>query len=242
MEDTNTVTPELLCAFVDNELDEKDQARVVKALRQDTELAAQYAELVHLKSMISAAYKEPPLPQRAPSTNRPGLMVTGRAAALAGLMVSLGIMGGWIAGNQHAQPDGTYLVQSVADLDPLDLTSDKVLLHINTANHEVINGLLDKTEMLLEESRRQNHQVHVELVANSSGLSVLREGSAFADRIRVIKTRHGNISFLACGIAKRNASVKEGREVRLLPETRVIPAAMDQVFKRTQTGWTYIRT
>lgn len=70
---------------------------------------------------------------------------------------------------------------------------------------------------------------------------MLRAGSPFEGRIKSIVSKYDNVTFLACGRAKILAGFIEGREIHLLPEAIEIPAAIDQILKRLQMGWTYIR-
>jgi intracellular sulfur oxidation DsrE/DsrF family protein len=50
-----------------------------------------------------------------------------------------------------------------------------------------------------------------------------------------------NIKFLACGVAKQNATLRENKAIKLLPQAKDIPAALDQIVNRLQEGWTYLR-
>lgn len=38
-----------------------------------------------------------------------------------------------------------------------------------------------------------------------------------------------------------NARLAEGAEVRLLPEARRVPVALEQILSRLREGWTYVR-
>ena len=83
--------------------------------------------------------------------------------------------------------------------------------------------------------------MELEIVANAQGLGILRENSLYSKKISSLTEAYSNVSFLACGIAKESARLKEGQDIKLLPEATEVPAALDQILKRIKLGWLYVR-
>ncbi len=83
--------------------------------------------------------------------------------------------------------------------------------------------------------------IEVELVANRGGLKMLRsDTSPHADRIARLRAEHPNLALIACGQTIERLR-DSGVEVRLLPGTRVVSSALDQIVTRMSEGWNYVR-
>ena len=132
-------------------------------------------------------------------------------------------------------------MQTLADFRLPQSDAAKILLHISTAAPERVNAALDAAEEILADSRERGKNTRLEIVANAEGLAMLREGSPYAQRIQRMIEQYESISFKACGIAMETANLKEGIEVKLLPEAERVDAALDQILTRLRQGWTYIR-
>jgi len=234
------VSDEQLSALLDNELDDAERARLLDAIRNNNELSARYCKLRQVKELVNLAYNDLPLP----ANSIPGLSqrkfvsrISTAAAALFLILVG-GIIGWSLHGEQELGNDSFYTVDR---LNPNTLQSKRVLLHLATGDESRISDSLEKIEALLEVSAAQHKPVEVEVVANSEGLNILRKGSPFAQRIKMITSKYDNVSFMACGIARHNAELREGKQVALIPEAKEIPAAMERILKRVTGGWSYVR-
>ena len=81
----------------------------------------------------------------------------------------------------------------------------------------------------------------LEVVVNAQGLGLLRDNSPYASKVKKLVSDYDNIAFLACGQAKENARLKEGRDIELLPEAVQVPAALDLILSRIKKGWLYVK-
>jgi len=64
--------------------------------------------------------------------------------------------------------------------------------------------------------------------------------SPYAKRIALMQAKYPNLDFLACS-QTINKLQKNGVIVHLLPHTGVAPSAVEQINKRLQQGWDYVR-
>lgn len=228
------ISDETLHAFVDGELAVDESERLIARLRDDPALAARVCELRNLQSMLRAAYAEPPVPAAAQGS-RPVRGRTGRHAWAAMLLLAA-LGAGWLArGLDGSPPAGVEIVRLVAPAD-----RSKVLLHLDSAAPERMQGALDAAEQLLDDAVRAGRVVQVEIVANSHGIGLLRAGGPHAARIAQLRARHLNVQFVACGQTLARLA-GEGRTVALLPAVRTAPTAIGEVVGRLQQGWTYLR-
>lgn len=240
----HNVTDEQLNALLDNEIDAEEQAHLMEAIAASELLQQRYEALRETRSLYIQAYDEVPppvlLPQKSNWTFRFGAM--GIAASI---MLLVGLYLGWLF--EPFVPHGSAVdttpkrIQSLAEINPNLPQSSTILLHISTADKARVDNDLKMAETLLTNASKKNKPLKLEIVANVEGLNILRKGSPFASKIKSLSEQYSNVRFLACGIAKKTAALKEGKPIELLPEAVDIPAALDQILKRLKEGWTYVR-
>jgi uncharacterized protein len=230
------VSIELLNAFVDDELSAAEKSQVLERIAEDPQLRERVCELWQLKEMTRSAYplrKAPQAPRR--SSAAPALPRFAQALA-AGVILLLGIVGGWFGHGERDASRGLGFQLAARQVD-----EGKIILHVASGGAERFKAALDEAEQLSLSRDKAGHPLQVELIANGSGLDLLRaDASPYADRIRSLREAHANLRFLACNLAIENLRGK-GVEVRLLPQAAVAPSALDQIMKRLRQGWLYIQ-
>ncbi|MCI0505177.1 MAG: hypothetical protein L0Z73_03620 [Gammaproteobacteria bacterium] len=240
MNANDPVSDEQLNALLDNELEDAERARLFEAIRTDKSLSARYCTLRQVKEMVTLAYNNPPLlASGVPGFSHFRFASKFYAAAAAVVLMFVGGIIGWSLNG--AQPVDSASFYTVDRLNPDTLQSNRILLQLSTLDDVRISDSLEKIEELLKVSAAQGRDIEVEVVANSDGLNILRRGSRYAERIRSMTARYDNVSFMACGIAKHNAELKEGKQIALIPEAKDIPAAMERILQRVTGGWSYVR-
>lgn len=239
MSQNESISDELLGAFLDNQLDARERVEVLAALQRDKVLAARVCELRQDMELVASAYRNPPYADVRPAAARRGRHGW-RAVAAAALLVT-GVATGWMVHTWRADGMGGAPLQDIAQLDPSAPGAGKIILHISSLEPARVQGALDSVEHLLRASRSRGERVQVEIIANADGLGLLREGSPYTGSIQSLVARYDNVSFLACGIAMENARLSENVEVKLIPQARRVPAALEQILTRLKGGWTYVR-
>jgi hypothetical protein len=233
---------EFLNAFLDGELAEDERERALARLEGDADFKARVCEARTLKEMVAGAYAELPTTGQA-AAGRHGHRAAWRHGLAAGLLLLLGLGGGWLARDWQETPE---VVDRLAGLPegyrPVALTTqvdpDKVVLHLDSSEPTRLAAVLDLAERMLAERGAQGR---VEVVVNSYGLNLLRqEVSPEGERIRRLAGRHANLSFVACGQTVARLG-REGVKVVLLPEAEVAPSAIGEILTRMQQGWVYVK-
>lgn len=239
MNSTDSISQEQLNAFLDNELEDEERAQILAALRADPALSAEFARLQQLNELIPLAYHDIPVAIHRQTVQRPRATAMLRIAAAFAILI-MGSIFGWSI--HQPQPASTAL--PFTNLSQLSIThpaDDKILIHINAMDNKRINNVLTDTENLLANAKHAGKPLRLEIVANASGLGMLRKGSPYAQRIHRIVAANSNVSFLACGFAMENARLKEGRPIQLIPDAHKVDAALEQILRRLKAGWLYVR-
>jgi len=231
---TGEVSREMQSAFVDGQLDAAEWAAMLEQIGADPTLRREICELRATKDMVRGAYAG-----LAPA-RRGGAPARGwRGWGLAALLVA-GIAAGWAGHGLIRSGDGTALAgRGAAALH--EIAADHVLVHVSSGNRETLATALDEIEDLLRSARTAGRKIEVEIVANSTGLDLLRvKASPYLARVTELRREYPNLSFVACHQTIERLR-EHGVAVELIPGVQVAPSALDQVVKRLQGGWVYIR-
>ncbi len=237
------ISQEQLNAFIDGELDVAEKEEMFARLQHDPAVSHQLCELRAVKEMLSHGYAEPPAPVKRHTDRTFGW---GHMLA-ASLLLMIGLASGWL-GRDWIKPTLplAFAQNQSAHFMPVSLTTvspdaNKIILHLDSADPGKLKTLLDDVDYLVQARRASNQSVHVEVIANSYGLDLLRKDvTPYAARIEALARQHANVSFIACGQTIRRLD-KEGVRVELLPETKVAQTAVGHIINRLQHGWTYIK-
>ena len=218
---------EQLNAFVDDELEPEEKARVYSEASHQPELDKRLCQQRKTKELVKLAYHDVPQPKRkgTRSLGRGGLF--GRALA-ASVVLAFGIAIGFVAkGSVDPTTDPTMV--AAAELD-------KYLLHVASGDPVELAAALRRAEFLLE-SAPDDGVRQVEIVANEQGLNLLRSDvTQFAAQISVLQAN--DVVFYACSKTIQKLE-DNGVEVRLVPHTIAEYTALDRVVTRMQEGWQY---
>lgn len=237
---TQSPSQEYLNAFVDGELAAGEREEALTRLESDAEFKRAVCELRVMKELVRGAYPETQPARR--SVMMFHCPPAWRQALVAGLLLCLGLAGGWFAHDLSAPaklerlvglPDGYTPVAMASAVDP-----DRVVLHLDSSDPARLDASLDLAEGLLA---RRGSDARIEIVVNSYGLNLLRQDiSPHRARIERLARRHANLAFLACGQAMARLQ-REGVEVVLVPEAGVATSAINEIITRMGQGWVYVK-
>lgn len=241
MEQQN-ISDEHLNAFVDNQLDSSERIQVFESIRRNDALKDRVCELSGLKEMIQHAYKSPPgLTQ--PTIKKRASWSKPMQAIAACLLLCIGGVSGWFSHTwtiSEANPDIRDIVNA-----PLPTAAAenirKVIVQVSNSNPYKLEATLDETENLLQSYNQSHHLIQVEVIANKHGVDLLRANvSNYKKRIALMQEKYPNLKFMVCGqtIGKLR---QKGETITLLPHTTIATSAAEQINKRLNQGWGYIR-
>lgn len=233
-----TFSDEFLNAFVDNQLEPEEQDAVFDALDQDESLKAAVCELRELKEMTRHAYQSPPASQFPALKRHPLRQLQAVAACL--FLLTIGGVSGWLISTLDERGDFVHLYQAISRNDS-GAAPSKFMVYVGNADPVRMKTALDESENLLATARHGNREIQVEIIANESGVDLLRAGvSRYAGRIASMQTKYPNLSLVAC-TQTLNKLKRKGIEVRLLPNIGSVSSAEGEIEKRLGEGWDYVR-
>ena len=240
---------ETLNAYLDGELSPDETIQFEQLLGQNHSLQARLDELRRVRLLAQCAmYKRlnagGRVAHRSAMSRGKRFMLQALAASL---LVAVGFMTG-LGFQSHPVPSDLQAFLSTGKLvvsSPIQTAGRdvKAIYHISTANSGKIRGALDEMEVLLGAYAKSGRTLHLEIIANAEGLSLLRADiSPVGERVQAMQKTYKNLKFLACGkTIERLQQAKNSRQVPLLPGVAVVPSALDQVILRLEDGWAYIR-
>jgi intracellular sulfur oxidation DsrE/DsrF family protein len=238
----DTFSDEYLNAYLDNQLDASERGQLLEALRQDGELSARVCKLQKVKEMVQLAYHnfDAELGQQQPPRRKPVW-----PAIAASFLLAMGLLTGWFANSQFGQqPRLLELAKAAQTSNTMATAQDewRIVLHVDSADPNRFNVMLDETEQLLKTSAQQQQKVRVEILTNGGGLMLVEQGNAaYTKRLQALSKQYDNLGLLVCQRALNKLKAEKGVSLDLVPEATVVESAMNQVIKRQQEGWAYIR-
>jgi len=236
MSEDYRISSEMQNAFLDGQLDVPEWERVAVRIEADAQLREDLDALRTVKDMVRHAYSVPPAPSGRGFV-RAGPGWPAMAAASVAFAVAGWLGHAWWSRVPELDPASAYALRA----RPVALDHGRVLVHVSTGEREALSRALDEVEDLLGAARRERRNLEIEVVANRTGLELLEaKVSPLAARIAALRAEYANLRFIACGQTLRRLS-EAGRSIELLPGTEVAPSALDQVVKRLQDGWVYVR-
>ena len=228
---------EMINAYADGELLGSEKTEFENALQNDVELQQVLNNVHLLKAQLREAYKEVELP--AQEISQP---VNYRIASYVALLF-FAFAGGWIGGGQmHGSASALQkTAQLMQDTTAVVDAGGRYILHIGTNDHDKFKRTLDEAEALLANYRGNNRSIELEVIANAGGLDLfLENASPYVQRVRHLSSQYPNIKFIACENAIKRLK-ERGVEASLINTVHRGETALDQVVKRMNEGWTYIK-
>ena len=248
MMNNQNISDELLNSFVDNELAPDETGEMFNAIGRDDALKQRLCELRGLKEMVQHAYRQPPVQGMSPVRKLrtwwpPFNLQNMPSMAACMLLLLLGLGAGWLmfAGTTTTNSAKIAGLFQAAQSSEIAEQPDNIIVHVSNSNPVRLKTALDETESLLASYKRTNRKLNVEIIANASGIDLLRSDvSPFAKRIALMQAKYPNLEYLACSQTIDKLR-KQGIAVHLLPHTSIAPSAVEQINKRLKQGWDYVR-
>lgn len=250
MSQPQRLSDEMQSAFVDGQLDARENAEWLERMGSDPRLRDQVCRTRLVKEMVRAAYRDaaPPSTPPEPPRRRPAavaLLAVALVAALVGWQAHRWLPGGLASALAWATtPDDPVQRAGLvgSSLEAVrQASADHVLVHIASSDTGHVGPALDGIEGLLRDARAAGRPVAVEVIANIGGIDLLRVGaSPYPARIAALQAAYPELSFIACGQTLERLR-ERGATVQLLPGVRRASSALDQVVRRLQEGWVYVK-
>jgi intracellular sulfur oxidation DsrE/DsrF family protein len=230
---------EQINAYVDDQLSNEVQAEILKKSQENEELSENICQTRIIKEMVKLSYHTPPdrHSNQAVNKHHSNRWQYGIAASL---FLLLGSIAGWNGAYFYGNPIPDISASQYVQLNSDTINSHQVLLHIATSDPARVESALSNAERLLT-ANNSDEKFQLQILVNAEGIKILQaDDSPYIDRIRTLAMKHENVSFLACQRSIERQKLK-GIDIHLVKEASIIPEALEEIVKRLNQGWVYIR-
>lgn len=238
------ISDDKLNLFIDEQLDTDEMNEIRQAVLDDKLLRERVCQLNAVRELVGYAYKEVPESPYANRAQRKNRSFFSMAIAASVTLVT-GVLLGWLTyeyspgAMQAVSAENTF--QYVANRANVDHHQRKIILHIDSDDRNVVQTALHEADYLMATYRKANIPVKLDVVANKTGINMLRPGvSPYIDHIQKL-IDDDNVSVYACRISINKAAKKEGAEIKLLPGVTTDKTAKQIIPQRLENGWVYIK-
>ena len=238
------INEEKLNLFIDGQLDIDEMDEIRKVLLDDKDLREQVCQLKAVKELVGYAYTEvPDCSHEGDDGSRTNPLISTAIAASITLVV--GVVLGWFtyeyspAAKELATAENTF--QYVANRATVDPGHRRIVLHIDSADLQVVTAALNEADHLLATYRQANIPMKLDVITNKTGINMLRPGvSPYVQRIQAM-IDDGSVSFYACERSIEKAKKREGVEIVVLPGVTTDETVRKLIPERLEKGWVYIK-
>ena len=238
----SSISTEMLNAYIDNELDEKEALEIEAEIKKSTQLQKKLHDYQQVKLKIQASYASLRAPVRREREAAKSTWIP--TAIAASLTLTVGITSGWF-GHQYMASNATndvtidkLLGVKLQAVTPQD---DKIIIHLAQNDQVIFEKALAKAEALLERFESMEQKGSIQVLANSNGMDILRnDKSPYKQRIVNLMDQHDNIQFVACQNTIQRLQAN-GQNVDLINGVQVHGPVINEIVTHMQDGWTYIK-
>lgn len=118
----------------------------------------------------------------------------------------------------------------------------RIAIHVDENDPKRINIVLNNAQNAKKYYDSIGEAVQIEIVAHGPGLHMLRaDTSTVKERISAMSLENENLTFSACGNTMAGMTKKEGKEIELISEARVVPSGVIRLVELQEEGFAYVR-
>jgi len=118
----------------------------------------------------------------------------------------------------------------------------KIVLHVGANDQDSMKTALGNAKNAYELCVKRGEEVTVEIVANSGGLTMFREDtSPVKEQIAELIKVDPNVVLSGCNNTKMTMEKREGKQITIIPEARLVPAGVLRIAELEDQGYAYVR-
>lgn len=247
MNDHNKYSDEYISAYIDGELDNDERARLLFAEQQNAKLAKRICEARILKEKVQLAFSDV-ADTKEPKQSFNCIAFAKYHRALAASLLLFTAVSSLFLYNLNSDVSLIIAQQLITSTQPISAQriskavgdNKHVVINIAQYHPEQFSETVNHIEALLQQ-HKEDKTFRVEIVANKQGLKSLdTETSIHAARIYQLTQQFDNLKVVACAksLAKLAA---EGDPIQLMTSIMITPSAAQQIARRTEQGWLYLK-
>ena len=118
----------------------------------------------------------------------------------------------------------------------------RVAIHVDDNDAARMEMALNNTKNIAEFYAAKGEKAEIEIVAYGPGLHMLRaDTSPVKERVKALGQSLPNVAFAACANTMAGMKKREGHDIELVPEARVVPAGVVRLMELQEQGWSYVK-
>lgn len=117
----------------------------------------------------------------------------------------------------------------------------RIVILIDSDDEKVMGHAISYSMNLARSYAQKNEKVKIEVVANGSGIKLLRaDTSPLQQPLALLRQAIPDIVLTMCDSSRQIAEQKEGRAITLVAGARLVPFGIGRVVELQEAGWSYI--
>ena len=117
-----------------------------------------------------------------------------------------------------------------------------IVMHVNFADQERLNLVLNNVENSLDYYRDKGNEVAVRVVCHGPGLHLLRtDTSPVKERLVKMADTLPELSLYACTNTLNRMTKAEGQRPELIEQAIPVPAGLPEIIELQRLGWIYVK-
>jgi len=117
-----------------------------------------------------------------------------------------------------------------------------IVMHVNFADPERLNLVLNNVENILDHYTERNNTVAIRVVCHGPGLHLLRsDTSPVKARILQMTENPQRLAFYACNNTVARMTKAEGKAPELIEAAVPVPAGLPEIIELQRQGWIYLK-
>lgn len=118
----------------------------------------------------------------------------------------------------------------------------KVVMHVNFADAEQLNSVLNNVENIYDFYDARAIEVEIHVVCHGPGLNMLREDiSPVKERLIAVDDKIQKLTFVACSNTIDRVTKAQGKRPEVLKLAKIVPAGLPEIIELQRSGWIYIK-
>ena len=118
----------------------------------------------------------------------------------------------------------------------------KIVLHVGANDQDSMKTALGNAKNAYELCRKRGEDIAIEIVANSGGLTMFRDDtSPVKQEIAELRKVDPNVVLSGCNNTKMSMEKREGKQIIIIPEARLVPAGVLRLVELEEQGYAYVR-
>lgn len=123
-----------------------------------------------------------------------------------------------------------------------DDESRKIVMHVNFADRERLNYVLNNVENIRDYYRDKSSDVEIRVVCHGPGLHMLRvDTSPVKNRLVELAESMDELSFYACTNTMERMAKAEGKRPDIVDQATLVLAGLPEIIELQRLGWAYLK-